>query len=183
MGRCREYLFEEAVEAYEGDVTSVLDLGCMKSRAEVAEFSYGWSTIAWIKLCPHAHITTVDIDPVAVNTSKRLIREKLKWSPQQLNDSRVFHINQDAMEFAKAASDLPLDFSIIYFDGPGEHGSREVLNIMSPRLPIGTVILFDDCDLPEGKDGRRPVIPDAVKLGFEVVKDNGRQVLMKRVRV
>ena len=173
MGRSHEYLFEDAKNLCI-DPRVIIDLGCIKSNHPKAPGSYGWSTLAWAKLCPMAIIHTVDIDPRAVRVSKGVLGARL--SKGEL--SRIRFHKEDAVRFLKRFSQ---EIDILYFDGPGEQGSREGLHAAASKsLQLSSVILFDDCDLPEGKDGRRPVIADALSLGFVTVKDTGRQVLMIR---
>jgi len=172
MNRIRKYLFKQAVDLCEIPIITIVDLGCIK-KENPAPNSYGWSTKAWVELTT-AIVYTVDIDPQSIKTSKRVLSRHLS----QEDFKRVVYRLQDATDFLEH---FTTQIDILYFDGPGEKGSRNSLRVSNKLLKAGSVILFDDCDLPESEDGRRSVIPDAIDMGFKVTMDNKRQVLMKRV--
>lgn len=180
--------FEEAAAISGTDV--VIDLGAVKSLAPIARLSMGWSCLQWLRLKPTAQVYTVDIEQEHINMTKHLV-DRVFHTSHHLYKARERHhlVLSDATDFIRNWGSKPID--LLYLDGPGELGSIECLREGTSRgsLGVGSVILFDDCDLPEGRDGRGPCLPVARSLGFETVTyqgrvmDNGRQVLMKRTHV
>lgn len=171
MARSRQYLFWDAITYFDEGPKVIVDIGSIKSLAIKAHSSYGYSVLAW--LTTEANVYSIDTDPSALVRAGELIKSRLgnpafdRWRAWEGDG-------------AKLLTDFAF-IDILYIDGPGEEGSKRCVEIAAdPGGPLrsGGLLLLDDCDLPEGRDGRRNAVRLAVQLGFKALRDTDRQVLL-----
>lgn len=168
------FLFEDAVNfliAMGGKI--VVEIGGIRDLHPNAPKSDGHATVHWSRAGFEVH--TVDIDEGAVSITRRLVKDN--------PIARVYLA--DGLEFLKG---FPRSIDLLYLDGPDasfdEFGQQFHLNCYRECPVKPPLILIDDCDeLPKRWVGRGKgslVIPAALGDGYEVLKDNGRQVLLRK---
>lgn len=168
--RMDKFLFTETLEAlHELGGTVIVELGAIRNIKPIAEHSDGWSTVQWSK--NSSEVYTIDNDARAIETSKKLV-------------PNVNYLCCDGFKFLKA---FHKKIDLLYLDGPdankgGQEFHLEAL-LVAP-LADRCLVLMDDCDLWPGRwIGRGKgelAIPKALEMGFKILHDNDRQVLLER---
>ncbi len=115
-----------------------------------------------------ASLFSIDIDPVAVAESKKVV--------ELINPSVQFFV-QDSIAFLRGFNQkidfLYLDSYDFDFDDPLPSQLHHLNEIMAvyPHLKKETIVMIDDCDLPHGGKG---------KLAIEFLQNLGWKVLLSR---
>jgi predicted O-methyltransferase YrrM len=127
-----------------------------------------------------AHLHSVDIDPAATEEAGNAVREL------GLQDS-VTLVTSDSVAFLESY-DKPVDF--LYLDSYDYHKTDSAIQQASQqhhlkeieaieqRLHDDTVILIDDCDMPNGGKGKL-VIDKLTKRGWQVYLSAYQVILVK----
>ncbi len=159
---------------------TIVETGTSREGLKGAK-SNGAATIVlgrWASL-NNAHLHSVDISPESVKNAQAEVNR------QGLQDAVSIHLD-DSLNFLKNF-DLPVDLlyldSYDYSDDPivqkksQEHHLEEFKRIES-RLHENTLVLIDDCDLPNGGKGKLAI--DYMKSKDWKVIYDGYQVLLAR---
>lgn len=173
--RWNRFLFEDAINLLMalGRKVTVVEIGGIRDMHPNAPQSDGHATVHWARAGFSVH--TVDVDERAVVITRALVQD----------NPEVQIYLMDGIDFLHGFN-RPID--LLYLDGPDatldESGQRFHLDCYRDCPIKPPLILIDDCDeMPNRWIGRGKgslVIPKAISDGYEVVKDNGRQVLLKR---
>lgn len=118
---------------------------------------------------------------VTVDNDRRIHTQ----ATNKMGQYSIWPICEDGAEFLSRYL-APID--LLYIDGPaphagdGTHGQVQALKqFNAAKLSTTSLILIDDCDLSPlwaGRGKGRWVIPAALDLGYHILADNGRQVLL-----
>lgn len=164
--RWDRFLFDEALAELKGIVKPlIVEIGGIRDPRPIAARADGHSTVHWAK--SGYDVICVDSSCEALSVTRKLIGDAPNVSLHQA----------DGIEFLKA---LDRKISLLYLDGPDpEDGGPEFALecFRAAKLSDEAIILIDDCDVKPGKGDL--VIPVALGLGFEILKQD-RQVLLIR---
>lgn len=151
----------------------VIELGTIKSLHPKARLSYGYSTLAWLKLTD-GEVHSVDNDRLSIARSRLAVIRLFGPMPKRLH----YH-EQDGVEFLQK---FEQQIDLLYLDGPGREGSKECVRTIATRMLPGSVLLMDDCDIDGAPplDGRRQAAWLAQDYGFTLIQDSHRQCLLQK---
>lgn len=172
MPRSREFLFWSALTCVDKLPEIIVNFGSCNGRSDKSFVSMGHSVLAW--LCVPATVYDVDHEKRWLENTRNIVNERLGHKASQ----RLVSVHCDALMWA-VKQDLD-KIDLLYLDGPGGDLSIDCLRQLERQMPIGSVLLMDDCDIGSEKDGRRKVLPYAEQHGFTILRDNGRQILLIR---
>jgi hypothetical protein len=170
--RWDKFLFTEAIQALDkigGKV--IVELGAIRDLKPAAEHADGWSTVRWAQ-AGRFEVYCIDNDSRAIASAQKLV------------PTGVHYHCRDGFKFLR---EFEGSIDLLYLDGPdAEKGGTEFHLKALKMAPLSgsCLVLMDDCDLWPGRwVGRGKgelAIPEALRMGFDVLHDNGRQVLLGR---
>jgi hypothetical protein len=171
--RWDKFLFNEAVAALKqigGKV--IVELGAIRDTKPIAKRADGWSTVEWAKTGLEVHC--IDNDPKALEAAKALVPS-----------GAIFYCC-DGFEFL---SKFNKEIDLLYLDGPDANKGGQQFHLaalLAAKMSDHGLILMDDCDLWPGRwKGRGKgelAIPKALEMGYKIIADNSRQVLLQRCK-
>lgn len=169
-----KFLFDEAIALLaDFDNPHILEIGGMRSTQPGRRESDGHSTLRWADT--GYQVTTIENNPRHCRIT-RLATAQFK---------NVNVVLDDGVAYLRRGNYDPI--SLLYLDGPApDAGGKEVaeLALQFAKLADKSLVLIDDCDSwPERWTGRGKgdlAIPLAESMGYRVVSDCVRQVLMSR---
>ena len=171
--RWDKFLFEEALVALDNiQGTTIVELGVIRDTKPVAQHADGWSTVHWSTSGKQVH--SVDNSREALEISRRLVSKGINYHCQ------------DGFEFLQ---NFEGKIDLLYLDGPDANKGGQEFHLKALQVaPLADtcLVLMDDCDLWPGRwIGRGKgelALPKALEMGFEIIEDNGRQVLLRRYK-
>lgn len=163
----------------------ILETGTVRGDCPSARAGDGWSTLIWGWYARHVggHVWTVDADPEAVATCRKVTHEHAPWITYVAGDSVAF-LQSGSPAHGRKIDLLYLD-SLDYEDAPASesHHLAEARAAL-PILASQCLVLFDDSEfcsetaIAMGKGAL--AIPFLLAHGFSVEWSDGRQVLLSR---
>ena len=169
--RYNKFLFDKVLHLFSqrgGRV--IVEIGTIRDPQPKAQMTDGWATLKWASTGLEVH--TVDLDPRAIGIARTLT-----------DRSNVKYHLADGVKFL---TDFQKPIDLLYLDGPdadqnGQSLALEMFMAAGPILSKEALVLIDDCDKCHRWEGRGKgelVIPHAIECGFQILEDNGRQVLL-----
>lgn len=171
--RWDKFLFAEAIQALKDSGGKVIvELGAIRDTKPVAKRADGWSTVEWVKTGLEVHC--IDNDAKALEAAKTLV------------PSGVLFYECDGFKFLEA---FEKKIDLLYLDGPDANKGGQQFHLaalLAAKMSDHGLILMDDCDLWPGRwKGRGKgelAIPKALEMGYKIIADNSRQVLLQRCK-
>jgi len=167
--RWDRFFFKEALDLLKNvDNPTILEIGAIRDARPIAARADGHATVKWAE--SGYRTITLDTSAKALDITRRLI-----------NDApNVELIHGDGLAYLETFQG---QINLLYLDGPHpakEDGVRFSLLAYTkalPKMPKGSLILIDDCDITPGKGDQ--MVPKAVRDGWKILKKD-RQVLLQR---
>lgn len=160
LGNFLFYLAIEKLKLVRGSV--VVEIGSIRDLSAKASLSDGHSTLAWARAGLEVH--TVDRDA----KTHLLVCELTE------NYKEVHAYHGDGLQFVK---DFVGEMDLLYLDGPDSESSLVIFSEAQHKLRSHSFVLIDDRDV---ENSAVSILPSADSMGFRIVVDNGRQILLER---
>lgn len=128
------------------DGAEILDAGC----------GGGANVAAWLKRCPHSHVTGLDYSEVSVAETKKENEAAIR-----AGRCNVVQGNVSKLPFPEARFDMVSAFETVYFWPGLEACFAEVNRVLKPG---GTFFICNECDGTNAADEKWPKIIDGMRI-------------------